>query len=468
MDLSLSLLPTVNLGSPMSLTQDLTALLSPGQVSTQPADLERASHDESACPPTLPEVVVWPETTEAVQVVMRYAYAQDVALTARGAGSSLEGNPIPVRGGIVLDLSRMDRLVSVHAEDLQVTVQPGIVYNALNDQLKAHGLFFPPSPGGSSDVATIGGMVANNASGIYSVKYGGTRAHVKAATVVTGTGAVLELGTRSRKTSSGYHLLGLLVGSEGTLGIATELTLSLVGLPQGRKQGAFTFPSEKAAVTAIASMLRYGVDLAAVEFLDQRSIAALNRFRDFGLTELPSLFIEVHGSESVVEEVFDTAQSLCEEHQGERIVLPGGRNPWEIRHFTTRAIQALNPRAKTIRTDMGFPISCLPEVIEKSYAIAARHGVVLHTFGHAGLGILHALLREDPADEHRWIIANHAKDEMVALVLSLGGTASGEHGIGLGSQKYVAQEHGAAVELMKGIKHVFDPGGILNPGKIWL
>ena len=452
----------------MSLTQDLTALLSPGQVSTQPADLERASHDESACPPTLPEVVVWPETTEAVQVVVRYAYAQDVALTARGAGSSLEGNPIPVRGGIVLDLSRMDRLVSVHAEDLQVTVQPGIVYNALNDQLKAHGLFFPPSPGGSSDVATIGGMVANNASGIYSVKYGGTRAHVKAATVVTGTGAVLELGTRSRKTSSGYHLLGLLVGSEGTLGIATELTLSLVGLPQGRKQGAFTFPSEKAAVTAIASMLRYGVDLAAVEFLDQRSIAALNRFRDFGLTELPSLFIEVHGSESVVEEVFDTAQSLCEEHQGERIVLPGGRNPWEIRHFTTRAIQALNPRAKTIRTDMGFPISCLPEVIEKSYAIAARHGVVLHTFGHAGLGILHALLREDPADEHRWTIANQAKDEMVALVLSLGGTASGEHGIGLGSQKYVAQEHGAALELMKGIKHVFDPGGILNPGKIWL
>ncbi len=468
MDLSLSLLPTVNLGSPMSLTQDLTALLSPGQVSTQPADLERASHDESACPPTLPEVVVWPETTEDVQVVVRYAYAQDVALTARGAGSSLEGNPIPVRGGIVLDLSRMDRLVSVHAEDLQVTVQPGIVYNALNDQLKAHGLFFPPSPGGSSDVATIGGMVANNASGIYSVKYGGTRAHVKAATVVTGTGAVLELGTRSRKTSSGYHLLGLLVGSEGTLGIATELTLSLVGLPQGRKQGAFTFPSEKAAVTAIASMLRYGVDLAAVEFLDQRSIAALNRFRDFGLTELPSLFIEVHGSESSVEEVFGTTHSLCEENQGKQILLPGGRNPWEIRHFTTRAIQALNPRAKTIRTDMGFPISCLPEVIEKSYAIAARHGVVLHTFGHAGLGILHALLREDPADEHRWTIANHAKDEMVALVLSLGGTASGEHGIGLGSQKYVAQEHGAAVELMKGIKHVFDPGGILNPGKIWL
>ena len=452
----------------MSLTDDLTALLSSEQVSIRPTDLELASHDESACPPTFPDVVVWPQTTEDVRRVVRYAYEQAVALTARGAGSSLEGNPIPVRGGIVADLSRMDRVVTVHAEDLQVTVQPGIVYNDLNDQLKAYGLFFPPSPGGSSDVATIGGMVANNASGIYSVKYGGTRDHVKAATVVTGTGEVLELGTRSRKTSSGYYLLGLLVGSEGTLGIAAELTLSLVGLPQGRQQGAFTFPSEKAAVTAIASMMRYGVDLAAVEFLDQRSIAALNRFQDFGLTERPSLFLEVHGSESAVEEVFDTAQSLCEEQRGERIVLPGGRNPWEIRHFTTRAVQALNPRAKTIRTDMGFPVSCLPEVIDQSYTIAERHGTVLHTFGHAGLGILHALLREDPADEQRWASANRAKDEIVAFVLSIGGTASGEHGIGLGSQKYVAQEHGAALELMKGIKHVFDPKGILNPGKIWL
>ena len=451
----------------MSLTDDLTALLSSEQVSIRPADLESASHDESACPPTLPEVVIWPQTTEDVRRVVRYAYEQALALTARGAGSSLEGNPIPVRGGIVADLSRMNRVVTVHAEDLQVTVQPGVVYNDLNDQLKASGLFFPPSPGGSSDVATIGGMVANNASGIYSVKYGGTRDHVKAATVVTGTGEVLELGTRSRKTSSGYHLLGLLVGSEGTLGIATELTLSLVGLPQGRKQGAFTFPSEKAAVTAIASMMRYGVDLAAVEFLDQRSIAALNRFQDFGLTERPSLFLEVHGSESAVEEVFETARSLCEEQQGERIVLPGGRNPWEIRHFTTRAIQALNPHAKTIRTDMGFPISRLPEVIDRSYAIAERHGAVLHTFGHAGLGILHALLREDPADEQRWASANRAKDEMVAFVLSIGGTASGEHGIGLGSQQYVAQEHGAALELMKGVKRVFDPKGILNPGKIW-
>lgn len=451
----------------MTLASDVSALLSTEQVSSRAADLQAAAHDESACPPSPPEAVVWPRTTDDVRRVADYAYRNGVALTARGAGSSLEGNPIPVRGGIVLDLSRMDRVLTVHADDLQVTVQPGVVYNALNEQLKTHGVFFPPSPGGSSDVATVGGMVANNASGIYSVKYGGTRDHVKAATVVTGTGQVLQLGTRSRKTSSGYHLLGLLVGSEGTLAIATELTLSLVGLPQGRKQGAFTFPSEAAAATAIASMMRYGLDVAAVEFLDRRTIAALNRFRDFGLHELPSLFVEVHGSDNQLDEVFTMARDLCADHQGLEIVLPSARNPWEIRRYTTRAIQAANPHAKTIRTDVGFPISRLPKVVETSYAIAERHGVMLHTFGHAGLGILHALLREDPTDTERWALATQAKDEIVAAVLSLGGTASGEHGIGLGSRKYMAQEHGPTLELMKHIKQVFDPAGILNPGKIW-
>ena len=451
----------------MALETDLTALLSAEQVSCRAADLEAVAHDESACPPHPPDVVVWPDTTEDVRRVVDYAVVHKVAVTARGAGSSLEGNPIPVRGGIVLDLSRMNRVLAVHADDLQVTVQPGVVYNDLNAHLESHGVFFPPSPGGSSDVATVGGMAANNASGIYSVKYGGTRDHVKAATVVTGAGRVLHLGTRSRKTSSGYHLLGLLVGSEGTLAVATELTLSLVGLPQSRKRGAFAFPSEADAATAIAAMMRYGLDLAAVEFLDRRTVAALNRFQHFGLREQPSLFLEAHGSDSLVGEVFAAARDLCTEHRGQEITLPGGRNPWEIRHDTTRAIQAGNPRAKTIRTDVGFPISQLPAVVDACYTIAARHEVVLHTFGHAGLGILHALLREDPADTARWARANRAKDEMVAAVLALGGTASGEHGIGLGSRKYLAQEHGEALALMQRIKQVFDPAGILNPGKIW-
>ena len=226
--------------------------LLPGRCSSRPADLEAASRDASSLPGALPDVVVWPLSTDEVAAVVRLAYEHAVPLTARGAGSSLEGNPIPVRGGIVLDCTRMAEVVAVRPADLQVDVQPGVVYAALNRRLRPHGLFFPPSPGGSAELATVGGMVANNASGIYSVRYGGTRDHVRAATVVSGTGRVLRLGNRCRKSASGYHLLGLLVGSEGTLAIATELTLALAGLPAARRQGGFGFPEARAAARATA------------------------------------------------------------------------------------------------------------------------------------------------------------------------------------------------------------------------
>src|SRR5881392_623879 len=251
-----------------ALLRTLADLL-PERCSTRPGDLETAARDASSLPGARPDDVV---------AVVKLAAAHGVPLTARGAGSSLEGNPIPVRGGIVLDVSRMAEVVAIRPEDLQVDVQPGVVYAALNRQLRPHGLFFPPSPGGSADVATIGGMAANNASGIYSVKYGGKRDHVRAATVVTGTGEVLRLGNRCRKSASGYHLLGLLVGSEGTLAIATELTLALAGLPAMRRQGGFAFPDARTAAGATAVLIGFGIDVAAVEFLDARTIAALNRF----------------------------------------------------------------------------------------------------------------------------------------------------------------------------------------------
>src|SRR5438552_13986198 len=225
--------------------------LLPGRCSSRPADLEAASRDASSLPGAPPDVVVWPLSTDEVAAVVRLAYEHAVPLTARGAGSSLEGNPIPVRGGIVLDCTRMAEVVAVRPADLQVDVQPGVVYAALNRQLRPHGLFFPPSPGGSADVATIGGMAANNASGIYSVRYGGTRDHVRAATVVSGTGRVLRLGNRCRKSASGYHLLGRVVGSEGTLAVVTELTLALGGLPQAGRQGGFRFPDAGAAGRAL-------------------------------------------------------------------------------------------------------------------------------------------------------------------------------------------------------------------------
>lgn len=436
----------------------------PERVSTRQADLEAASHDESSLPAVLPGAVVWPLSTDEVVGVVRIAAAGRVPLTARGAGSSLEGNPIPVQGGIVLDCSRMAEIVAVRPDDLQVDVQPGVVYAALNRSLRPHGLFFPPSPGGSADVATIGGMAANNASGIYSVKYGGTRDHVRALTVVTGTGDVLRLGNRCRKSATGYHLLGLMIGSEGTLGIVTELTLALAGLPPARRQGGRLFPDPAAAARATAELVRYGIDVAAVEFLDARTVAALNRYRGYGLPERPCLLVEVHGSAGGVEEAWLAAEDVLAAAGGEPLALPHGQDAWGIREHATRSIAALRPGAATVRADLAIPIGALPALVDACARESRTHAMDVHLFGHAGIGILHALVLADAAERPR---AERMREALVAHALALGGACSGEHGMGLGNRAFARREHGPAVDYMARVKTVFDPHGILNPGKIW-
>ena len=429
--------------------------------STAAADLEAASHDASSERPHRPDAVVWPLTTDEVVDVVAACAAARVPLTPRGAGSSLEGNPIPVHGGIVLDCSRMTRVIAVRAADLQVDVEPGVVYAELNRQLRPHGLFFPPSPGGSADWATVGGMVANNASGIYSVKYGGTRDHVRAATVVTGAGEVLRLGNRARKSASGYHLLGLLVGSEGTLGVVTELTLALAGLPAARRRGGFVFPDAVAAARATADTIGHGVDVAAIEFLDAPTIAALNRFRGFGLTEAPTLLIEVHGSARGVDETWQIVTEVAAASDGVPLPLD---DPWAIREHATRAVEASRPDVATVRADLAIPIGALPELVAACERIARERGLVVHCFGHAGIGILHALVLAGDTERDA---AHAARDALVERALALGGSCSGEHGMGLGNRRYAAREHGAAIALMQGVKALFDPHGILNPGKMW-
>ncbi len=431
------------------------------RVSTAPAALEAASHDASSQPPHRPDVVVWPLTTDDVAAIVAIAVAHRTPLTPRAGGSSLEGNPIPTAGGIVLDCSRMADVTAIRPADLQVDVQPGVVYAHLNAALRPHGLFFPPSPGGSADWATVGGMVANNASGIYSVKYGGTRDHVRAATVVTGTGEVVRLGNRCRKSASGYHLLGLMVGSEGTLGVITELTLALDGLPAARRRGGFVFPDASAAARVVADLVRYGVDVAAVEFLDAPTIAALNRFRSFGLAERPSLLLEVHGSDATVDEVWTTASDIAVTAGGAALDLP---DPWAIRELATRAVEAERPDAATVRADLAIPIGALPELVRACEETAAAGRVPTHVFGHAGIGILHVLV---PADASERAEAEAARDALVERVLGLGGSCSGEHGMGTGNRRFATREHGPALALMQGVKAVFDPHGILNPGKIW-
>jgi D-lactate dehydrogenase (cytochrome) len=307
-------------------------------------------------------------------------------------------------------------------------------------------------------------MVANNASGLYSVRYGGTRDHVRAATVVTGTGQVFRLGNRCRKSASGYHLLGLLVGSEGTLAVATELTLALVGLPAARRQGGFGFPDATAAARATAELVRFGVDVAAVEFLDTRTVAALDRFGGFGLAERPCLLVEVHGSDTGVVESWQAVEEVVRGAGGEPLLLPAGRNAWAIREQATRAIEALRPGAATVRADLAIPIGSLPALVERCEALGAERGLAVHLFGHAGIGILHALVLADDAER---AAAEAARDALVGSALALGGSCSGEHGMGLGNRRYAVREHGEALALMRGVKALFDPGGILNPGKIW-
>lgn len=439
----------------------------PEQVSTQPDQLAVAAEDESTLPGVTPLAVVWAMSTADIAGVVKLCCAGGTPITTRGAGSALEGSTIPLADGIVLDLSRMNRVLDFWPEDLQVRVEPGIVYDDLNEHLKREGLFFPPSPGGSGDVATVGGMVATNASGVYSVKYGGTRQYVLALEVVTGTGDVLKLGNRASKRSSGYSLVDLVAGSEGTLAIISAVTIRLAGIPEDRLQTAFKFPTETDAARAVSEMYRYGLDLAAVEFLDRRITKALNRLKDYGLEEVPTLFLEFHGPRPALESNNSLAEEICSEFGAEKLELAGDHRPWEIRHWVTDAVKHFEPGYTVIRNDVAFPISRLPEMVEYCHRLGDERGITMFTFGHVGLGLLHALMLARRDDEDEWATACDINHMIVEKAIQLEGSISGEHGIGLGHKDLFAKEHGAAVDLMRGIKRQFDPRNILNPGKIF-
>jgi len=444
---------------------ELTGILGAENVSTSPGDLAQASRDESDLEPKAPDVVVWGESTEDVIGVVEACRKYRTPLTVRGAGTSLEGNPIPIKGGVVLDLSRMKRVLSVEPEHLLAVCEPGVVYNDLNDKLAQYGLFFPTSPGGSADIATIGGMVANNASGIFALKYGATRRHIRGLVAVTGAGEVIRTGHRCPKSSAGYDLTSLLCGSEGTLAIVTEITLGLCGRPGALERMGFQFSSDGDCAQAIAALISGGVDLAACEYLDTRCIRALNKFKSYGLPETPMLFLEVHGvGTQAIEETVATAGEVCREFGGQQLQLDS--DPWEVRHWATRAIRAVHPGTITVRCDVAFPIGALPQIVAKSHTLASAYDLNLYGFGHVGLGILHILIQVDPNNLALWDDAMEVKDLIVAEVVDMGGTCSGEHGVGLGNKRYMRREHGMAVEVMRRIKTAFDPEGILNPGKV--
>ena len=450
-----------------SIVQKLSALFPPDRFSTQADILAVASRDESSLMGVTPLAVVWPLNAAEVSQVIRECISTKTPITTRGAGSALEGSTIPTANGIVLDVSRMSRTLNFWPEDLQVEIEPGIIYDHLNNQLKREGLFFPPSPGGSGDIATVGGMVSTNASGIYSVKYGGTKEYVLAMEIVTGTGEIMRIGSRAIKRSSGYNLVELVAGSEGTLAVITAITLKLAGLPEDRLQTAYKFPDESSAAKAVSEMRRYGLDIAAIEFLDRRLMQALNQLKQYGLEEVPCLFLEFHGPKPVLESNSEAAESICSELKGQPLKLGEGQRPWEIRHWATDAIKHFKPGNSIIRNDVAFPISRLPEMVEFCHQQADARKVTVFTFGHVGMGLLHALMVADRNDSDAWRRAEVVNDAIIRKAVEFGGTVSGEHGIGLGHKDLFGLEHGQSVALMRQLKRQFDPHGILNPGKIF-
>jgi D-lactate dehydrogenase (cytochrome) len=452
----------------VTLRADLLELVpDEARVSDGASVLEGHSADLTYHAGRMPDVVVFPTSTEEVAAVLAHADQERIPVVPYGAGSSLEGHVIPVAGGIVLDLTRLDRIVDVRPADLQATVQAGVPRSALNAAAGAHGLQFPVDPGAD---ATLGGMAATNASGTTTVRYGGMRAQVLALEVVLANGTVIRPGSRAVKTSAGYDLRGLFVGSEGTLGVITELTLRLYGIPEHTVAVRASFPDLGAACRAAVAMIGSGVMVTRVELLDAETIAAVNGHMDTAYNEAPSLFIEFGGTEAGVAGDLDATREIAGWEGSESFEFEtqqeGRARLWSERHNSFFALAARSPGKDSMSTDVAVPLSELPAAVEFARARVAALRLDAVIIGHVGDGNFHVALSIDPADPTDLAQAKALNDELVAFALARGGTCTGEHGIGLGKIGYLEQEHGDLIPYYRGLKRLFDPNGILNPGKV--
>ncbi len=446
----------------------LVNLLGKPRVSSGKTNLETHSHDESFHSGYYPDVVVWPKTTEEVSTIVAYANEHRIPVTPWGVGTSLEGNPLPMFKGIVMDFEQMDQILEIRAGDFQVDVQAGVKYQDINKTLKWQGLFFAPDPGAN---ATIGGMIGNNASGIRTVKYGGTRDNVAKLTVVLADGKVIRPGNFAQKSSSGYDLVHLFIGSEGTLGIVTEATLKLVGIPERFSAAVATFPTVKQATQTVYDIMVAGLSPAALELLDVSTVRVINEEAEAGLEEAPTLFMEFTGtSDLALGEDVDMAETLCKDNGSTGFQSGVGyeeRNHlWENRHNAYEYIKRSNPGLDFMILDTAVPLSRYPEMVDFAVQTVEKYSIKGYAFGHAGDGNLHLVIAGDFSDKAFREKRDKANFEIVSHAISLGGTATGEHGIGIGKKKFMPLEHGESLELMKQVKRMMDPNGILNPGKM--
>jgi D-lactate dehydrogenase (cytochrome) len=436
--------------------------------STAQAMREHHGRDESSYDPMLPDGVVFAHTTEEVADVVKLCSQFDVPVIPYGTGTSLEGHVLALRGGITVDLSQMNQVVAIHAEDLTATVQAGVTRKQLNQEIKDTGLFFPIDPGAD---ASLGGMAATRASGTNAVRYGTMRENVLQLTVVTADGRIIKTGTRAKKSSAGYDLTRIFVGSEGTLGIITEVTVKLYPQPEAISAAVCSFPSAGDAVNAVIQTIQMGVPVARVEFLDEQGVRCINAHDKLNLPEKPLLLFEFHGSENGVQEQAQLVQEIAAEHGAsgfEWATRPEERSRlWQARHNAYFAMLQMKPGGRAISTDCCVPISRLAECILDTKADCEQHGMIHSIIGHVGDGNFHVVLMVDPHDPEDVARAEAVNARMVARAIAMDGTCTGEHGVGMHKIDFLVQEHGEeAIDMMRTLKHAFDPKNIMNPGKV--
>ena len=440
------------------------------QFSEAMAVREQHGRDESAfttVPP--PAGVVFAQSTADVQDAIKLCAQHKVPVIPYGVGSSLEGHLLAVQGGISLDVSRMNQVLAVNAEDLTVTVQPGVTRKQLNDEIKSTGLFFPIDPGAD---ASIGGMAATRASGTNAVRYGTMRENVLALEVVTAQGEAIRTGTRAKKSSAGYDLTRLFVGSEGTLGVITEVTLRIYPLPEAVSAAICSFPTIADAVTTVIQTIQIGVPIARVELIDGNSVRAVNQYAKLSLREEPMLLMEFHGSPAGVKEQAEVVQEIAREHSGadfEWADTPEERTRlWTARHNAYFAAVQSRPGCRCITTDTCVPISRLADALLDTVAEADESGIPYFLVGHVGDGNFHVGYLIDPDDDDERARAEALNHRVVQRAIALQGTCTGEHGVGLHKMGFLIDEAGAgAVAMMRTIKQALDPDNIMNPGKVF-
>lgn len=454
--------------TPHGAALDEIAALLGDRLSRSTSDRALHGRSESYFPETPPEAVAYPRDTAEVSRIMAICARHGCPVTAWGTGTSLEAQALPTAGGLTIDFSRMNRVVEVLAEDLLTVVQPGVTREALNTELRATGLFFPVDPGAN---ASLGGMAATRASGTTAVRYGTMRDNVLALEVVLADGTVIRTGSRARKSSAGYDMTALFLGSEGTLGLITEMTVRLQGQPEAVSAAVCAFADIHSAVAAVIATIQCGIPMARIEFLDESAVVAVNGHSAAGLPEVPHLLVEFHGSEEGVAEQAARFGEVAQEmgatgfrwaaRAEERTAL------WKMRHNAYYACLALRPGARALITDICVPISRLAEAVEETRADIAASRLPGPILGHVGDGNFHAILLLEPGHAEDLAEAKRLSARMAERALRLGGTITGEHGVGLGKRGLMAAEHGeGGLAAMRAVKAALDPAGILNPGKI--